>query len=103
MNSLKAYLIFFVTGEEDQSFSFHEESSAAGNFASENMGNISAQPSIFDAPSEHIPRMSPGLNKVSPGVKTVSVCIEFSTFLKKNSVSFCITIICSKCKKTLLN
>lgn len=59
-----------VEGEEDQSFSFHEESSAAGNFASENMGNISAQPSIFDAPSEHIPRMSPGLNKVSPGVKT---------------------------------
>ncbi len=37
------------------------------------MGNVSAQPSIFDAPSEHISRMSPGLNKVSPGVKKVSV------------------------------
>ena len=37
MNSLKAYLIFFVTGEEDQSFSFHEENSAAGNFGSKNM------------------------------------------------------------------
>ena len=83
MNSLKAYLIFFVTGEEDQSFSFHEESSAAGNFAPENMGNISAQPSIFDAPSEHIPRMSPGLNKVSPGVKSVSFVLIFVHFLKK--------------------
>ena len=37
MNSLKAYLIFFVTGEEDQSFSFHEENSAAGNLGSKNM------------------------------------------------------------------
>ena len=99
MNSLKAYLIFFVTGEEDQSFSFHEESSAAGNFAPENMGNISAQPSIFDAPSEHIPRMSPGLNKVSPGVKSVSFVLIFVHFLKKKSVSFCFTIICSKCIK----
>ena len=99
MNSLKAYLIFFVTGEEDQSFSFHEESSAAGNFAPENMGNISAQPSIFDAPSEHIPRMSPGLNKVSPGVKTVSFCIDFCTFYKEKSIIFCFTIICSKCIK----
>ena len=97
MNSLKAYLIFFVTGEEDQSFSFHEESSAAGNFAPENMGNISAQPSIFDAPNEHIPRMSPGLNKVSPGVKTVSFCIDFCTFYKEKSIIFCFTIICSKC------
>ena len=34
---LKAYSIFFVTGEEDQSFSFHEENSAAGNFGSKNM------------------------------------------------------------------
>ena len=79
---MNSYRIFFLAGEEDQSFSFHEESSAAGNFASENMGNISARPSIFDAPNEHIPRMSPGLNKVSPGVKTVSVCIDFGTVSK---------------------
>ena len=42
--------------------------------------NAFKTPSIFDAPSEHIPRMSPGLNKVSLGVKTVSVCIDFDIF-----------------------